>query len=384
MPSCSSSVPTHHFSNMRISSLVCTLSAVATTTPALVSASFTKVHLQVNRTHRATHALSAGRGDSNPCGTTGGPDPNVEKLISVQVAKLNAKAELGASKTSRSGNLTFQTFCPAAQSQHITYVKVYWHQIVVDKTPEGGLLSQDRLNSQINTVNQFFDNNSFPFRLHLDPQDVAVVVDATTSQNYVVEGEADVNFKKPLRRGTGKDLNIYSVMNLGSWKETPRVNLNIFSVAIGWGTYPWYYANGNEDVKAIDGVTIVNAVIGPDQDATAQGRPTTEGKALAHEALHWIGGLLHTFQGNNCSGDGDYVADTRPQSASANGECPGPGTKFQLSCSATASEAPQSLQYAFDNYDNIMDYSGEACKAKITCGQMTRAIAMWNQYRAGT
>ncbi|KDE06392.1 hypothetical protein MVLG_03298 [Microbotryum lychnidis-dioicae p1A1 Lamole] len=372
IPSFSSSVPTHHFSNMRLSSLLCTLSVIATTTPlaALVSASgFTKVNL-LNRTHRATHAISAGRGDSIPCGTNGGPDPEVEKLISVQVAKLNAKTELEARKTSTFGNSTFQTFCPAVHNHPITYIKVYWHQIVVDKTPKGGLLSQNRLNSQINVVNHFFGNNSFPFRLRLNPQDVAVVLAANTSQNYFVDGQADVNFKKPLRRGTGTDLNVYSVMSMGLLQ--------------GWATYPWRYANGSEDAKAMDGATLVTTAIGPDPDAIAQGRPTAEGKILAHEALHWLGGLFHTFQGNNCSGEGDYVADTRPQSASANGKCPGPGTRFQLSCSATASETPQSLQYAFDNYNNIMDYSGEGCMAKITCGQMTRAIAMWNHYRVGT
>ncbi|SCV74881.1 BQ2448_7910 [Microbotryum intermedium] len=346
---------------MRLSFAVCILGAVATTT--LVSASPTKVHA-LDRHHRFPNA-SASLARSTQCGTTGSPNLEVEKLISVKVAQLNAVAALNASKAFTSGSsVSNESPCPAGQGQPITYVRMFWHQIVKSKTPEGGLLTNDMFKSQINAVNQLFSDNGIPFRVHLDLQDVEVIVDPRMSQNYVLGGQADIDFKKRLRRGGAADLNVYSVLSISSGHG-------------GYGTYPWFYRDGNDVSKALDGVTLKSDMVGPDREKVKQNRNDgVLGKLLAHEILHWLG-LMHTFEGNSCSGEGDHVADTHPQSV-AGSECPGPEIEFQKSCPAS-----HNLKHAFDNYDNIMDYTNETCRTKITCGQITRAIAMWKQWRAG-
>ena len=94
------------------------------------------------------------------------------------------------------------------------------------------------------------------------------------------------------------------------------------------------------------------------------------GKTAVHETGHWLG-LLHTFEGYSCSGNGDFVSDTLPESASTNG-CP--SSPWKQSCPFLS---------AGDPIHNYMDYSTDACYEQFTPQQVLRMQQMWAQYRQG-
>ncbi|SPC64638.1 related to metalloprotease MEP1 [Ustilago sp. UG-2017b] len=93
-------------------------------------------------------------------------------------------------------------------------------------------------------------------------------------------------------------------------------------------------------------------------------RNYNQGKTLVHEFGHWAG-LYHVFQGG-CSGQGDYVDDTPPQSTATNG-CP----TNQDSCSGGG----------LYSVTNFMDYSYDRCMVKFSSGQIARMAAAMDAYR---
>ena len=86
------------------------------------------------------------------------------------------------------------------------------------------------------------------------------------------------------------------------------------------------------------------------------------GGTAAHETGHWLG-LLHVFEGYDCSGEGDLVDDTPAQSESTDG-CP----VGKDSCPGLGGE---------DSVHNWMDYSTDACYEGFTAGQVGRVGEMW-------
>lgn len=68
------------------------------------------------------------------------------------------------------------------------------------------------------------------------------------------------------------------------------------------------------------------------------------GRTAVHEVGHWFG-LLHTFHGNSCEGEGDLIDDTRQEKTSTSG-CPvGKNTCPELE--------------GVDPISNFMDYSSD-------------------------
>ncbi|CAD0111588.1 unnamed protein product [Aureobasidium uvarum] len=94
------------------------------------------------------------------------------------------------------------------------------------------------------------------------------------------------------------------------------------------------------------------------------------GMTAVHETGHWMG-LLHTFEGYSCTGNGDFVSDTPMQSTSTDG-CPAKPPKD--SC-------PQSP--GVDAIHNYMDYSDDSCYTGFTGQQNKRMANMWSTYRLG-
>ena len=70
-----------------------------------------------------------------------------------------------------------------------------------------------------------------------------------------------------------------------------------------------------------------------------------EGMTSVHEVGHWFG-LLHVFEGLDCAGQGDLVADTPSQILASKG------------CNTTQDSCPDFA--GLDNVHNYMDYSYDA------------------------
>ncbi len=82
----------------------------------------------------------------------------------------------------------------------------------------------------------------------------------------------------------------------------------------------------------------------------------------------WLA-LFHVFQGNSCSGKGDYVSDTPAQRAPTEG------------CPAQSDSCPG--EPGLDSIHNFMDYSYDACLDSFTQKQNQRMFSIFDQFRAG-
>ncbi|KDN38841.1 hypothetical protein RSAG8_09247, partial [Rhizoctonia solani AG-8 WAC10335] len=224
---------------------------------------------------------------------------------------------------------------------------VYWNVIHKDNTIQGGLLPLSQIKDSIAVLNQHYAGAGFNFVLPTD-QIRSVnnpgwfeFADATGNEDG--ENPAARDMKNQLRRGTAKDLNIYS---------TGLTQSGLF----GYATFPWWYAQR----PRLDGV-VFKWTTTPGGAQPGFGT----GKILVHEVGHWLG-LFHTFQGG-CNEPGDYVADTPAEASPARGcpnardTCPGAGS---------------------DPIHNHMDYTDDGCRSGFTPGQSTRMRAAFGALRA--
>ena len=223
-------------------------------------------------------------------------------------------------------------------------VKVYFHVIHNGAT---GLLSNAMISNQIKVLNQSYSTHTggaqtgFQFKL--------VGTDFTNNATWFNAGQGsatETTIKTTLRKGTKRDLNIYT-WNLGGG-------------LLGWATFPSSVA-GN---LAMDGVVCLYSSL-PGGSAV----PYDLGDTATHEVGHWLG-LFHTFQGGcntNPTGGGDLVADT-PAEANPQFGCPTGAD----SCPAIA---------GLDPIENFMDYSDDSCMFKMTAGQADRMDAQWIAFR---
>ena len=142
--------------------------------------------------------------------------------------------------------------------------------------------------------------------------------------------------------------------------QRPLNNINIFIgdiFSLGSAVFPDWYPENDPRHNIVMNYRSIPGATGalPDFD---------EGDTVTHEVGHYLG-LYHTFQGG-CSGGGDMVADTAPQSSPTFG-CP----DGRNSCSGGGS----------DPIYNFMDYSDDCCMYKFTQGQVDRMIDQLMTYR---
>ncbi|SNX86923.1 related to metalloprotease MEP1 [Melanopsichium pennsylvanicum] len=250
------------------------------------------------------------------CGNHDTAPAAVEQALSLKVASARvAKTDSSAAFTSAS-------------------IPVYYH-VITDGT--NGKLTSTQINNQISVMNQAYSGTGLSFYL--------AGSETTTNSNWfnnVNQGtSAEASMKNTLRKGGANALNVYTV--------------NFTGGLLGYATFPWSYKSAPEN----DGVVL--------QWTSYPGGPITNyngGKTLVHEAGHWAG-LYHVFQGG-CSGNGDYVDDTPPQSTATQG-CP----SYQDSCSGGGP----------DTINSYMDYSYDSCLTKFTNGQIARIGAAMDTYR---
>ncbi|THY09576.1 hypothetical protein D6D03_00367 [Aureobasidium pullulans] len=231
----------------------------------------------------------------------------------------------------------------AAAAQPIA-VDVAFH--VITTAAKEGTISQKMVDDQFAALNTAYAPTNIQFK--------RVATTYTTNDAWAVGAGSDATaLKTALRNGTYATLNVYFLTDLaGSILGTCSLPSNI-----GPGTPdPSTYIGDGCMIQA-------NTMPGGNIYGFNQGKTTV------HEVGHWMG-LLHTFEGYSCSGNGDFVADTPMQSTSTDG-CPSKPAKD--SC-------PQNV--GVDPTHNYMDYSDDACYTNFTPGQTKRMAGMWAAYRA--
>ena len=223
-------------------------------------------------------------------------------------------------------------------------IPTYFH--IISSAANEGTITQDMADAQIATLNTAYNPYGISFTLEQTT--------FTTNDAWAVAAGTDMDAAKAaLRQGTYGNLNLYFHTDLAGGN-------------LGTCTLPSQVPAGSDaSVYVSDGCN-VNAATMPG----GQMQGYNMGLTAVHETGHWLG-LLHTFEGYACDGDGDFIDDTSFESQSTNG-CPVKPAKD--SCPSTT---------GVDPVHNFMDYSTDACYEQFTPGQVARMGAMWSQFRAG-
>ncbi|MGK2860107.1 MAG: zinc metalloprotease [Thermoanaerobaculia bacterium] len=213
-------------------------------------------------------------------------------------------------------------------------INVYFHVIRKGTGVSNGDVTTTMINNQINVLKNAYAPWGWNFNL--------VSVDRTTNSSWFsgCYGSYEMSMKNALRKGTAKDLNIYTCAPSGG--------------TLGYATFPSSYRSNPKK----DGVVVLHSSL---PGGTAA--PYNLGDTGTHEVGHWMG-LYHTFQGG-CTG-GDYVSDTPAEASPAYG-CP----TGRNTCSTAGN----------DPITNFMDYTDDSCMNKFTAGQDSRMDSLYTTYR---
>ncbi|TKA73125.1 hypothetical protein B0A55_06251, partial [Friedmanniomyces simplex] len=203
----------------------------------------------------------------------------------------------------------------------IQNVPLYIH--VITKQASQGAITQAMANAQAKALNAAYSPYGITFNL--------VATDFTANDAWAVAAGSDMTaLKQALRKGSYSALNLYFHTDLdGGILGTCTLPS---TVPTGSPASEYYNDGCNVDAYTMPGSTMLGY---------------NEGKTAVHETGHWLG-LLHTFEGYACSGNGDYVSDTPFESQSTNG-CP--TSPWKNSCPAVSKGDP---------VHNYMDYSTDA------------------------
>lgn len=225
-------------------------------------------------------------------------------------------------------------------------ISTYFHVISSTAAANAGTITQDMVNQQIGKLNTAYNPHGIEFTL--------VNTSFTTNDAWAVAAGSDMDAAKAaLRTGTYSSLNIYFHTDLAGGN-------------LGTCTLPSQVPPGATAQTYLSDGCNVNANTMP--GGTMMGY--NQGMTAVHETGHWLG-LLHTFEGYSCDGDGDMIVDTRMEAQSTNG-CPADPAKN------TCPSLP-----GVDPIHNYMDYSTDACYESFSDGQVARMQALWTQYRKG-
>ena len=263
-------------------------------------------------------------------------------MTSIRRAKPRPKAHAAFASTAASPSASASAGAAPANS-----IKVNAYLHVVTTVAHAGMVTQQQMQQQLAAMNAAYSPSHVSFALKN--------VSFTTNDAWAVGGSdsLDLAMKSALRQGTYADLNLYFQSDMAGG-------------VLGQCTLPTDVgASPAPAVYVRDGC---NIALG-----TVPGGPINGynmGKTAVHETGHWLG-LLHTFEGYSCAGNGDFVADTPAESQSTDG-CP--TNPWKNTCGNRT---------GMDPIHNYMDYSTDACYERFTNGQVQRVMGLWPQYRQG-
>ncbi|KAK6504249.1 hypothetical protein TWF506_002453 [Arthrobotrys conoides] len=235
---------------------------------------------------------------------------------------------------------------PAAMAANRTLtIETYFHVIGSDETEENGWVPDDKLQKQLDKMNQDYKQTGIKF----DLKETTRTVNKEWATAGVDEKDTTVELamKKKLRKGGYSALNIYF---------RPLVD-----GLLGICVFPEEVAEDSEEFW-LDGCQVLHSTV-----PGGSTKNYDQGATATHEIGHWLG-LFHTFQ-DGCDG-GDQVDDTPAQADPTQG-CP----KGKDTCKGEKYPGEDPIQ-------NFMDYSYDACMDEFSAGQTTRIFQFWDKYRA--
>ena len=298
----------------------------------------------VHRVHLGTPMRSAGYlllGVLAACqaaGTAAGGDDDVTPYEETAPSLWCSTAEPSVAE-----KMEIETTVSRTQAQFPSAAKgalIQVHVHVINTGPElaQGNVSDEHITRQLAVLNAAYSSTGFSFQL--------ASIDRTTSLTWFAMQDgtrAEHDAKAALRKGTHRDLNLYTA-GLGA-------------SSLGWASFP-------SQVKADpigDGVVMLYQVLPGVTDG-----PYAYGDQTVHEVGHWLG-LFHTYQPECRTANGDFVDDTPATDAPAFG-CP----IGRDSCGGGGDDAVR----------NYMDSSDDACMSSFTAGQAARMRAQFDTFRA--
>lgn len=196
------------------------------------------------------------------------------------------------------------------------------------------------LDEQIDVLNLDYSPHGFSF----DLKDVQYYVNAEWADDGFwpdIRGET--------RQGGYDTLNIWIQPSLGAG-------------TVGFCTYPNPGINPGDSFILLDGCSILH------QSLPGGSHPRFNlGKTAVHEVGHWLN-VYHTFNGEPCSEENDFVDDTPAQAGPSEG------------CPIGRNSCPDLP--GLDPIHNYMDYADDYCSEEFTAGQEARMLAAWNNWRS--
>lgn len=265
-------------------------------------------------------------------------------LSTIQELHSGSSPPSGGSLAARSGAVVART---TKDNNSAITVDAVFH--IVAKTDKKDDITNDMPSAQLDALNAAYKSYAISFNL--------LNVTWTVNDAWAVgDKDADSDMKKALRQGTYRTLNLYFQTDLSGG-------------VLGRCTLPSNVANGKSDptVYFNDGCNVnANTMPGGSMDQY------NKGQTAVHETGHWMG-LLHTFEGNACEGNGDFIDDTPFEKESTDG-CP---------VSPPKSTCPGQKGGEADPIHNYMDYSSDECYEGFTALQKDRMHALYNLYRDG-